>query len=105
MDQDQDFWELVVIRINENPDIITTALEYMRAYLSLHRCSCPERLVEEWIDILDGGIESLTITLTATDSHSQDLKKVAPAVLRELVSDQERWDIHRRRVSVFRCKY
>jgi len=99
MDQEKkekEFWDLVSLKIAKNPGVILLSLEYMISYLNLHHCNCSETLVEEWIGVLEDGLGTVQALILSFDHHSILMKKHCPPMIKELVTDDERWEIYRR---------
>lgn len=92
--EDRDFWVLVLLRIQEHPNLIQEALNYIKVSLSIGRWCYDRRLADEWIETLNGGCPSISLVLLGLGFHFDQLRRCCPPVFRGLVSDDERWSIH-----------
>lgn len=90
----REFWELVVLRIQEQPDTIQEALNHLNASLSIGSWCYDRHLADEWIEALNGGYPAISPVLLGLGLHFDRLRQCCPPVFRGLISDDERWLIH-----------
>lgn len=91
-----EFWELVVIRIQEHPETIQESLNHIKAQLLIGGWCCNQSLANEWIEALNGGYPAISLVLLGLGFHFDQLRQSCPPAFRGLISDDERWEIYTR---------